>query len=135
MMGIIPYTGLNFCFFYTTKEVLEGKKIKTGPLAHFLIGASGSIIAQSVSYPFDIVRKKLQAEHFYRIENMEEFASARVAKSSALDICRKIMEREGLRGFYKGIMINYIKGPIASGITFTIVEFLTSVLRDFYEVQ
>ena len=32
---------------------------------------------------------------------------------------RRLLEEQGVRGFYKGVSMNWVKGPIAFGISFT----------------
>eukprot|EP00357_Protocruzia_adherens_P003540 CAMPEP_0115003356 /NCGR_PEP_ID=MMETSP0216-20121206/18565_1 /TAXON_ID=223996 /ORGANISM="Protocruzia adherens, Strain Boccale" /LENGTH=310 /DNA_ID=CAMNT_0002369151 /DNA_START=50 /DNA_END=982 /DNA_ORIENTATION=+ len=133
VIGIIPYTGLNFAFFYTVKEMMEKKNIKTNAILHFLMGACGNVIAQSVAYPCDVIRKKLQAENFYKIEGAADRSAVNLAtKTGTFEMIGRVMRNEGVRGFYKGIFVNFIKGPIASGITFSTVEMVTRFLKNYY---
>ncbi|VEL30153.1 unnamed protein product, partial [Protopolystoma xenopodis] len=43
-----------------------------------------------------------------------------------------VYQIEGLRGFYKGVTLNWIKGPIASGISFTVFHHLRHFLHSFF---
>ena len=43
---------------------------------------------------------------------------------------RDIIAEEGLvRGLYKGLSVNWVKGPIAVGISFTTFDFMQILLR------
>ena len=66
------------------------------------------LLGQNVSYPLDIVRRRMQTEGL-------------VTKTSYRSIrhtLRYILLTEGLRGLYKGVSMNWIKGPLAVTISF-----------------
>lgn len=69
----------------------------------FISGSLAGLLAQIISYPFDILKKRLHAnlELNYRIIN---------------EI--KIIHNYGIRGYYKAISLNLIKGPLSNGIAF-----------------
>lgn len=46
---------------------------------------------------------------------------------------RFVVAREGIiGGLYKGLSMNWVKGPIAIGISFTTFEFIKTFLRDLH---
>lgn len=70
----------------------------------------------------DIVRRRMQTSG---IANREEYTSIR-------QTLKKIYFEEGIvRGFYKGLSMNWVKGPMAVGISFsaydTIKHFINSL--------
>ena len=46
------------------------------------------------------------------------------APGGMLDTTARILAREGARGLFKGVSLNFIKGPIATGVSFTIFDAL-----------
>lgn len=91
------------------------------PLEKMAFGAAAGFCGQSSSYPLDIVRRRMQtagvtsSEHIYRS----------IVKSIVY-----IYKNEGIvRGFYKGLSMNWIKGPIAIGTSFTTFEIVQQFLR------
>lgn len=46
-----------------------------------------------------------------------------------------IFERGGVKGFFKGIMLNVIKGPITLGISFTVYDIAKHKIEVFYKLK
>eukprot|EP00405_Crypthecodinium_cohnii_P011732 CAMPEP_0206427480 /NCGR_PEP_ID=MMETSP0324_2-20121206/5063_1 /ASSEMBLY_ACC=CAM_ASM_000836 /TAXON_ID=2866 /ORGANISM="Crypthecodinium cohnii, Strain Seligo" /LENGTH=678 /DNA_ID=CAMNT_0053892763 /DNA_START=650 /DNA_END=2686 /DNA_ORIENTATION=+ len=118
LLGIVPYSGITFCLFETFKAHLKSSQDldqneQIGSLPRLGAGALSGLLAQSATYPLDIVRRRMQvAPNLYRHEG-HAFMT--------------IMKQEGVKGLYKGLSMNWIKGPIAVGVSFTIND----ALRDF----
>ena len=75
-----------------------------------MFGAIAGICGQTSSYPLDIVRRRMQTSGM-AINNNDVYTSVR-------QTLVKIYKEEGIvRGFYKGLSMNWVKGPIAVGIT------------------
>ena len=72
--------------------------------------------AQTASYPMDIVRRRMQTKAKY---------------VSIISTLRIVYTREGfIGGLYKGLSLNWVKGPVAVGISFTTFDLLTKFLRE-----
>ena len=69
LQGIVIYSGVSFCIYFSSKEIFGHKNIGQ----HFLFGAAAGIIGQFVSYPFDVIRKRMQAKGF--VEKVSNFQS------------------------------------------------------------
>lgn len=64
----------------------------------------------------DIVRRRMQTKSKY---------------TSIVSTLRIVYEREGfIGGLYKGLSLNWVKGPLAVGISFTTFDVLTKFLRE-----
>lgn len=90
-----------------------------------IFGAIAGITSQTASYPLDIVRRRMQTSG---IDNFDKYKTMR-------QTLRKIYVEEGIvRGFFKGLSMNWVKGPLAVGISFssydTVKYFLNSVFYD-----
>lgn len=83
-------------------------------------GALAGVMAQSLMFPGDTVRRRMQTNGMN--------GEAKVYTSS-LDCCRKIVEREGIRGFYRGIGVNTFRAMPGAGIQFLAYDSLKAILH------
>ncbi|KAK2143597.1 hypothetical protein LSH36_827g00062 [Paralvinella palmiformis] len=125
VIGVIPYAGTSFFTYETLKKT---HREKTGendpnPTERLCYGAIAGLLGQSSSYPLDIVRRRMQTagvlgrEHLYR---------------TVMGTLIHIAKTEGIKkGLYKGLSMNWIKGPISVGISFTTFDIVQSQLRKF----
>jgi solute carrier family 25 protein 42 len=130
IIGVVPYAGVSF----TTYETLKGMCLSStdckvaidrteldqlsdlSPLWRLLFGATAGVLGQFTSYPLDIVRRRMQTARQMGVNGNRY--------SSILGTLIYIYRKEGIsRGWYKGISMNFIKGPIAVGTSFTINDY------------
>lgn len=124
MLGIVPYAGLSFLTYESCKS--RYRKMSNGlepnSMYRMAFGACAGFIGQSMTYPLDIVRRRMQTDGTHGKVNPEYRTIYRTVKS--------IFRQEGLvSGLYKGLSMNWLKGPIAVGISFTTYDFF----RDFFQ--
>ncbi|XP_045471344.1 mitochondrial coenzyme A transporter SLC25A42 [Harmonia axyridis] len=122
--GVIPYAGVSF-FTYDTlkhlyKDKLEEKYSGFYPLFSLFSGACAGMLGQSSSYPFDIIRRRMQTDT--------------QGKYPTIMATILYMHRtEGLwRALYKGLSMNWIKGPIAVGISYATYDNTKDSLRNLF---
>eukprot|EP00050_Salpingoeca_kvevrii_P021604 m.113113 g.113113 ORF g.113113 m.113113 type:complete len:592 (+) comp9415_c2_seq1:814-2589(+) len=124
LLGIVPYAGLSFATFETLKaRIRRHYKLRSDgdipTLLRLTAGGVAGLIAQSATYPLDILRRRLQVH-----------GHAAAPHRGILAMMRHIHNTEGLiRGLYKGLSMNWIKGPIAVAVSFTVNDFLKHQFR------
>ena len=61
-MGAVIYKGYGF-FFYENlkKKLLSNSILDNRPILVFISGSFAGVFAQLLSYPFDLIKKKMQA--------------------------------------------------------------------------
>ncbi|KAI1289947.1 Mitochondrial coenzyme A transporter SLC25A42 [Halotydeus destructor] len=118
VLGSIPYSGTGF-FAYETLKRFHYEYIGADEPSHlekFLFGAIAGAAGQTASYPLDIVRRRMQTRS-------KEY-------HTIIGTLRYVLVREGIKGgLYKGLSMNWIKGPIAVGTSFLIFDLMTTFLR------
>ncbi|KAM8962328.1 mitochondrial coenzyme A transporter SLC25A42 [Pelodytes ibericus] len=127
ILGVIPYAGISFFTYETLKKLHAEHSGRTQPypLERLLFGACAGILGQSASYPLDVVRRRMQTAgvtgHTY---------------SSIIATMREVVAEEGvIRGLYKGLSMNWVKGPVAVGISFTTFDLTQILLKKLQRVS
>jgi len=138
MIGVVMYAGTSFFFYETLKHFWvsqhrrrqqeDGREEKSmdssRPKAYqlFVSGAAAGLFGQTTSYPLDIVRRRMQTARQMGVP-YERY-------STILGTLWVVYHREGIvRGWYKGLSMNFVKGPIATGISFTTFDYFQLGLR------
>ncbi|XP_066269654.1 mitochondrial coenzyme A transporter SLC25A42-like [Branchiostoma lanceolatum] len=121
ILGVIPYAGTSFFTYETLKILLSdftgGKE--PNPIQRLIFGMLAGLFGQSASYPLDVIRRRMQTE-----------GVTGNPCSSILGTARMIIKEEGVRrGLYKGLSMNWVKGPIAVGISFTTFDLTQHTLH------
>lgn len=121
IMGVIPYAGVSFFTYDTLKKHYTdytGQK-KPHALASLLFGAIAGMLGQSSSYPLDIVRRRMQTTPYHESKYQ-----------TIMGTLTTIYEEEGIRrGFFKGLSMNWVKGPVAVGISFATYDKIRDLLH------
>ncbi|KAF4711810.1 hypothetical protein FOZ63_027530, partial [Perkinsus olseni] len=136
LCGIIPYAGTSFMCFETLKakrREMSGKDPREEQLSpingcderfticmfawtafdRLICGGFSGLVAQSATYPFDIIRRRQQ------VHGGRAFPGKGVIRS-LVDVART----EGVRkGLYKGLSVNWVKGPIA--VAYVVIFFIS----------
>ncbi|KAJ5218293.1 mitochondrial carrier [Penicillium cinerascens] len=99
--GVAPYVGLNFMTYESVRKYLtpDGEK-NPSPSRRLLAGAISGAVAQTCTYPFDVLRRRFQ---------INTMSGMGYKYSSIWDAVRMIVAEEGLRGLFKGIGPNLLK--------------------------
>ncbi|KAF3440732.1 hypothetical protein FNV43_RR19018 [Rhamnella rubrinervis] len=102
------------------KKSSESSEAVLNSADYAALGASSKISAILVSYPFQVIRARLQQRP--SSEGVPRYMDSwHVVKETA--------RFEGLRGFYKGITPNLLKNVPAASITFVVYENVLNLLK------
>ncbi|XP_060631682.2 solute carrier family 25 member 32 [Anolis sagrei] len=82
--------------------------LKLSTLEYITMAALSKIFAVAATYPYQVVRARLQDQHN--------------RYSGVVDVIRRTWRKEGIHGFYKGIVPNLIRVTPACCITFVVYE-------------
>lgn len=121
LVGIVPYASASFGTFEHLKPVCQSRRLGTdGTVGKMIAGSLAGIVAQTVAYPFDVVRRRLQVAP-------EKFGH-HVDESCWHEI-RSIFRNGGWRGFFVGLSINYIKIAPMTGMSFVVYDMMKKLLN------
>lgn len=118
ILGIMPYAGISFFVYETLKKHYHQKYPENDLTTVYRLGygAVAGICGQTFTYPFDIVRRRMQTDGIdgkgYKYRKL-------------LWTLKYVLQTEGIvKGYYKGMSINWIKGPVAVSVSFTTFDTL-----------
>lgn len=99
--GVAPYVGLNFMVYESVRKYLTPEGDQNPSAARKLLaGAISGAVAQTCTYPFDVLRRRFQ---------INTMSGMGYQYKSITDAVRVIVGQEGVRGLYKGIVPNLLK--------------------------
>jgi solute carrier family 25 phosphate transporter 23/24/25/41 len=118
LLGIAPYAGIDLALFMTMRDkwiqnhpaAVNGP----GPLVLLAMGAISSTCGATFAYPLQLIRTRLQAQGMN--------AHMPVQYEGVLDCARKTVQRDGLRGLYRGLGPNLLKTLPAISISYVVYE-------------
>ncbi|CAJ1076562.1 mitochondrial thiamine pyrophosphate carrier isoform X1 [Xyrichtys novacula] len=133
LLAVFPYAGLQFFTYNIFKNLLApsseaGKS--GGNLRSLICGSGAGIISKTITYPFDLFKKRLQVGGFEAAR--AHFGQVRKYRG-LLDCMLQIAKEEGLRGFFKGLSPSLVKAALSTGFTFFWYEFFLNAISNLKE--
>lgn len=116
LIGIFPYAGIDLMTYETTKNWMMRDRPEKDPdvLMILFCAIFSSTIAQTATYPLSLIRTRLQAMAIMHDTNQPSTMCGQV---------RFIYNNyEGLKGFYRGFIPNFIKVMPAVSISYLTYE-------------
>jgi solute carrier family 25 protein 16 len=106
LLGMVPYAGVSFLTWGVLRNNLPKPAPRYRTVFDLSTGALAGVCAQTASYPFEVVRRRMQ----------------RVGGVGMRQTIMEIWRTAGLRGFYVGLTIGYIKVVPMTGVSYTVWE-------------
>lgn len=149
LLGILPYSGFAFSFNEQAKRRIQdmtGRDLTT--IERMQCGALSGLIAQTITYPIEVTRRRMQTIGIVATSGKDAAVDV-VGKSSSRNqamenairavtpdhpprmstIIKELYQEQGVRGFFKGVTLNWFKGPVAFSISFTCFDLIQSFLE------
>jgi len=134
MLGMVPYAGLSFYGFENLKIFLleyfphifgkpcprnDGQLVLILP-AKLICGGMAGAFAQTVSYPLDVARRKMQLA--LMLPESHKF------RTWYLTLYNVVKEHGIRRGLYRGLTVNYIKVTPMVAVSFSMYELMKQLM-------
>ena len=118
IIGFPLWNGINMSSYFYYKSAF--KQYETDPhLYKFLCGGFAGCTAISVTYPTDLVKRRMQLQSFDN-PNIPRY-------SGIIDCFKTIISNEGIIGLYRGLYANYMKTFPALAVQFWALENLDKI--------
>ncbi|SPO32284.1 related to mitochondrial carrier protein [Ustilago trichophora] len=126
-VGVAPYVALNFYFYEAARKYispLDGSE--PSPLMKLACGALAGSISQTLTYPLDVLRRRMQ------VAGMKDSQEKLGYKDrNAINAIQNIIKAEGVTGLYRGLLPNLLKVAPSIGTSFLTYE----AVKGFLEVH
>ncbi|KAK9463979.1 mitochondrial carrier [Lipomyces oligophaga] len=136
VIGMLPYAGVSFLTHDTIHDILrsgvlaqyavttgESTKDRHVPLkawAQLTAGGIAGMVAQTASYPLEVIRRRLQVSGASQSTGM---------KLGMTSMAKLIWRENGARGFFVGLTIGYIKVVPMASCAFFVYERMKHILE------
>ena len=125
LVGIVPYAGTAFLTWEYLRAATtpvsvspDGRRPRATPLADMGIGALAGAVAQTVSYPFEVVRRRMQIGGLTQPGRWLRWG----------ETVRAIWARGGPQGFFVGLSIGYLKIVPMNAVSFAVWQGMKRLL-------
>jgi len=119
-VGVAPYVGINFAAYEGLRGFFTPPGKDHAAWRKLACGALAGSISQTLTFPMDILRRKMQ---------VTGLASIGYKYTSAWDAIRCIARDEGIAGFYRGIWPNLLKVAPSIATSFYTYELVKEFLH------
>ncbi|THU89387.1 mitochondrial carrier [Dendrothele bispora CBS 962.96] len=110
IIGMIPYAGVSFLSWGYLRARFISDGSKPTPIADLTIGAAAGAMAQTASYPFEVIRRRMQVGGITRPDRWLRWG----------ETIGSIWRTSGWRGFYVGLSIGYLKVVPMNAVSFAV---------------
>jgi solute carrier family 25 protein 42 len=97
-------------------------------------GALSGLVAQTITYPIEVTRRRMQTLGLVGTDTafgnlgVVEGVAAKGPPTLASTV-RTLYAEQGMRGFFKGVSMNWMKGPVAFSISFTAYDTVKAMME------
>ncbi|XP_048411391.1 mitochondrial thiamine pyrophosphate carrier [Stegostoma tigrinum] len=129
LVAVFPYAGFQFAFYNIFQHICEwavpSREAWMVNVENLVCGGGAGVISKTLTYPFDLLKKRLQVEGFEQARTA--FGQVQTY-SGFLDCAYQVAQTEGLRGFFKGLSPSMLKAAVSTGFSFFWYELFCNIL-------
>ncbi|OIT33296.1 PREDICTED: mitochondrial substrate carrier family protein B-like [Nicotiana attenuata] len=123
LLGVGPNLAISFSVYDTVRSYWQSHRPEDSTvLVSLACGSLSGVASSTVTFPLDLVRRRMQLEG--------AGGRARIYKTGLIGAFSRIIQTEGLRGLYRGILPEYYKVVPSIGIVFMTYEKMKQILSD-----
>lgn len=119
-VGVAPYVGINFAAYEALRGIVTPPD-KNTVVRKLACGALAGSISQTLTYPFDVLRRKMQVRGLGSALGPQY--------NGALHALQMILKTEGVKGLYRGLWPNLLKVAPSIATSF----FTYELVKDFLQ--
>ena len=117
MYGFGGFSGIQYTSYYYINRIIKDSYFDSKLFA----GAFAGTFSVSITYPTDLVRRRLQ---------LQGFDKSVPVYNGIFDCFKKIFKSEGIKGLYRGLSTTYVKTGPSVAIQFWTIETLNKYFKN-----
>lgn len=156
LLGMLPYSGVAFAINEQSKRyILDRHRRDPTVYEKMVCGGLSGLFAQSMTYPFEVTRRRMQTEGVLSqakdtsinvlggsVETKVAQDAAKIAEQhivqeehlrkspSMFKVMKQVIKEQGVGGLFKGLSMNWLKGPVSFAISFTTFDLIKEFIED-----
>ncbi|KAM6151287.1 solute carrier family 25 member 43 [Rhynchocyon petersi] len=119
ILGALPFSVGSLLVYMNLEKIWNGPRDRFSALQHFANVCLAAAVTQTLSFPCDTVKRKMQAHS----PQLPHCGGVDVHFSGAVDCFRQIIKTQGMLGLWNGLTANLLKIVPYFGVMFTTFEF------------
>lgn len=147
LLGILPYSGIAFTINEQAKRQIHHITHRDPTTVEKMqCGALSGLVAQSMTYPLEVTRRRMQTIGIIPTSGdkasvnvlggtLETTGAVKTAEyvenhkpASMVNTISHVLKEQGMRGLFKGVTMNWMKGPVAFSISFTTFDIIQGLM-------
>uniref|UniRef100_A0A8C5Z3S2 Solute carrier family 25 member 43 n=1 Tax=Marmota marmota marmota TaxID=9994 RepID=A0A8C5Z3S2_MARMA len=119
VLGALPFSVGSLLVYMNLEKIWNRPRDQFSLLQNFTTVCLAAAVTQTLSFPFDTVKRKMQAQSPY----LPYYGGVDVHFSGAVDCFRQIVKAQGVLGLWNGLTANLLKVVPYFGVMFSTFEF------------
>ncbi|XP_029815054.1 LOW QUALITY PROTEIN: solute carrier family 25 member 43 [Manacus vitellinus] len=123
ILGAVPFSAGSFFVYISLDKIWQEPIVRFTPLQNFINGCVAAGVAQTLSFPFETVKRKMQAQSPW----LPHYGGVDVHFTGMADCFRQTVKNKGVLGLWNGLTPSLLKIVPYFGVMFSTFEFCKRV--------
>ncbi|KAM9538218.1 solute carrier family 25 member 43 [Guaruba guarouba] len=123
ILGAVPFSAGSFFVYINLDKIWQEPIVHFTPLQNFINGCVAAAVAQTLSFPFETVKRKMQAQSPW----LPHYGAVDVYFTGMADCFRQTVKNKGVLGLWSGLTPSLLKIVPYFGVMFSTFEFCKRV--------
>ncbi|XP_009574468.1 PREDICTED: solute carrier family 25 member 43 [Fulmarus glacialis] len=123
ILGAVPFSAGSFFVYINLDKIWREPIVHFTPLQNFINGCVAAGVAQTLSFPFETVKRKMQAQSPW----LPHYGAVDVHFTGMADCFRQTVKNKGVLGLWSGLTPSLLKIVPYFGVMFSTFEFCKRV--------
>ncbi|KFP77599.1 Solute carrier family 25 member 43, partial [Apaloderma vittatum] len=123
ILGAVPFSAGSFFVYINLDKIWREPIVHFTPLQNFINGCVAAAVAQTLSFPFETVKRKMQAQSPW----LPHYGAVDIYFTGMTDCFRQTVKNKGVLGLWSGLTPSLLKIVPYFGVMFSTFEFCKRV--------